>query len=73
MEDRWGSHGQDIPGAEFVWAAAIGPDTPVIGEVTHTDTVSINQIGATISDLLGYDYKSNRKVGSVIKKMIQSN
>ena len=73
LEDRWGSHGQDIPGAEFVWAAAIGPDTPVIGEVTHTDTVSTNQIGATIAHLLGYDYKSNRKVGSVIKKMIQSN
>jgi len=71
LNDRWGDHGQDVKGAEFVWAAIIGPDTPSIGELSNIDTVGINQISSTISHLLGYEFKSNRNVGSVIKKMIK--
>ena len=70
-DSRWGDHGQDVKGAEFVWAAIIGPDTPSIGELTNIDTVGINQISSTISHLLGYEFKSNRNLGSVIKKMIK--
>tara|TARA_B100001146_G_C16165623_1_gene427683 strand:- start:538 stop:1638 length:1101 start_codon:yes stop_codon:yes gene_type:complete len=71
LNDQWGNHGQDVKGAEFVWAAIIGPDTPSIGELSNIDTVSTNQISSTISHLLGYEFKSNRKVGSTIKKMIK--
>jgi hypothetical protein len=71
LNDKWGDHGQGVPGAEFVWAAIIGPDTPSMGELSNTDTVSTNQISSTISHLLGYEFKSNRKVGSTIKKMIK--
>ena len=70
-DGRWGSHGASVPEAEFVWSAVIGPDTPALGEVTHTDTIATNQIAATITHLLGYDYKSNRKVGSSIKSMLK--
>ncbi len=67
---QWGSHGQSVANAEFVWAAIIGPDTPHMGEVTHADTIATNQIAATITHVLGYDYKSNREVGKVISSMV---
>jgi hypothetical protein len=71
IDGRWGSHGTSEPEAKFVWSAIIGPDTPALGEVTYTDTVTTNQIAATITHLLGYDYKSNRSVGSVVKSMVK--
>ena len=71
LNDKWGDHGQGVPGAEFVWAAIIGPDTPSMGELSNTDTVSTNQISSTISHLLGYEFKSDRNVGSIIKRMIK--
>jgi hypothetical protein len=41
-----------------------------MGEVTYTDTIATNQIAATITHLLGYDYKSNRETGEVIQLMV---
>ncbi|MEA1881658.1 MAG: alkaline phosphatase family protein [Candidatus Marinimicrobia bacterium] len=70
-DGRWSSHGKSIPEAEYLWSAIIGPDTPALGEITNADTVATNQIAATISHLLGYDYESNRPAGSVIKRMIR--
>ncbi|MDD9880134.1 MAG: sulfatase-like hydrolase/transferase [Candidatus Marinimicrobia bacterium] len=69
-KDGWGSHGQTVPGAQFVWTAILGPDTPQMGEVTYTDTIATNQIAATIAHLFGYDYKSNRETGEVIQLMV---
>lgn len=72
QDGQWGSHGQGVPNAEFVWAAVMGPDTPQMGEVTHGDTIATNQIAATITHLLGYDYISNRETGDVIHSMINN-
>ena len=41
LNDRWGDHGQEVKGAEFVWSAIIGPDTPSIGELSNVDTIYI--------------------------------
>ncbi|MBC8346418.1 MAG: alkaline phosphatase family protein [Candidatus Marinimicrobia bacterium] len=71
IDGRWGSHGEDVPEAKYVWAAIIGPDTPSLGEITNADTISTNQIAATITHLLGYNYKSNQPVGKIIIKFIK--
>ena len=71
IDGKWGSHGTSVPEAEFVWSAIIGPDTPGLGEMTNTETITTSQIAATIAHLLGYDYQSNRPVGSVVKEMIK--
>ncbi len=68
----WRHHGNEVPGAEFTWAAVIGPDTAPLGEVTDVDTIATNQIAATITHLLGYDYESTREVGEVIGSMVGS-
>ena len=50
----WISHGADIPGSEFLWAAILGPDTPAGTPPPGSFTQS--QIAATVAALLGEDY-----------------
>jgi hypothetical protein len=53
---EWKNHGKKTEGAEFIWIAAIGPDTPALGERTKTPPLTQGQIAATIAALLGEDY-----------------
>jgi hypothetical protein len=53
----WIDHGKDIPGAEFIWIAALGPDTPPLG-VRQNVTVTQGQVAATIAQLLGEDFSA---------------
>lgn len=53
---EWRNHGAAVEGAENIWLAILGPDTPPLGECTDTETVFQNQIAATLSALLGEDY-----------------
>jgi len=53
---KWKSHGQTMEGAENIWIAAIGPDTPALGERTNCERVTQSQIAATVAALLGEDY-----------------
>ena len=72
LNDKWGSHGASVPNAQNVWVAIIGPDTPPKGEIVDSKTIYTNQIAATIAYLLGFDYKTNRKHGPVIREMISN-
>ncbi len=55
---KWTDHGADVVGAESIWIAVIGPDTPALGELRNTAHVTQSQIAATIADLLGENYNS---------------
>jgi arylsulfatase A-like enzyme len=52
----WKNHGQNIEGAENMWMAFLGPDTPALGERKNCDKVTQSQIAATLVALLGEDY-----------------
>jgi arylsulfatase A-like enzyme len=54
----WTSHGAKIPGADEIWMAALGPDTPALGERTNTATVTQSQIAATVAAAVGEDYRA---------------
>jgi hypothetical protein len=54
--EDWKSHGEKIEGAEGIWLAVIGPDTPPLGERSHTEPHTQSQIAATIAALLGADF-----------------
>lgn len=56
--DDWRSHGEDVPGSELMWIAAMGPGVAALGERTDTDTLTQSQIAATIASLLGLDYRA---------------
>jgi len=53
----WRDHDKNIAGAENIWIAVIGPDTPAKGEMTNVPRVTQSQIAATIAQLLGQDYR----------------
>lgn len=53
----WSNHGRDVAGADEMWLAMIGPDTPSSGERTNAAPVLQSQIAATIAKLLGFDYR----------------
>lgn len=57
--EQWKDHDKDIDGAENIWIAMIGPDTPPLGEMAHVPRVTQSQIAATIAALLGQDYPAS--------------
>jgi hypothetical protein len=54
--NAWRDHNKDVAGAEHIWVAVLGPDTPPLGERTNCAAVTQSQIAATIAAFLGQDY-----------------
>lgn len=52
---NWTDHGKNVEGAELIWIAVIGPDTPALGEREAVD-VTQSQVAATIAALVGEDF-----------------
>ena len=48
----WTDHGKDVPGAEFIWIAVMGPDTPALGEGEGIRATRA-QVGAPPAPLVG--------------------
>lgn len=55
--DEWTDHGEKTEGAQFIWSAVIGPDTPPLGVRVNTPTQQA-QMAATVAALLGRDWRS---------------
>jgi hypothetical protein len=54
-ETDWRSHGARVEGAQDIWIAMIGPDTPALGEVSGGDVATQAQVASTIARLLGLE------------------
>jgi hypothetical protein len=54
----WKDHGEKVDGAEGVWLAVLGPDSPPFGERFQTSPVTQSQIAATVAALLGEEYQA---------------
>lgn len=68
----WTDHGKDVEGAERVWIAIIGPDTPNLG-VRSNEEVTQAQIASTVAALMGMDYtaavpSAAGPIGGVIRR-----
>jgi hypothetical protein len=51
----WTDHGKNVPSAEFIWIAVLGPDTPALGVRENVETTQ-SQVAATIAHVLGEDF-----------------
>jgi hypothetical protein len=51
----WTDHGKKVPTAEFIWIAALGPDTPPLG-IRESYEATQSQVAATIARALGEDF-----------------
>ncbi len=68
----WRNHGKDVDGAENIWLAVLGPDTPALGERSNIPDVTQNQIAATLAAFLGEDYcKSVPQAGQPISAVFR--
>ena len=56
LED-WTGHGSSVEGSEFIWIAAMGPDTAALGEVRHQETYFQRDVAPTLLQLAGMDYR----------------
>ncbi|HET6569642.1 MAG TPA: alkaline phosphatase family protein [Rhodothermales bacterium] len=65
--DAWTSHGADVPGADQIWMAVLGPDTQALGEVNNGSQVYQNQVAATVANLLGLDYHNQQPIGQPLE------
>jgi hypothetical protein len=55
--DDWHSHGAKIQGAEQIWIAAIGPDTPAQGAPAGLPAARQRDVAATLLSLAGLDWR----------------
>ena len=53
---EWKSHGKKTDGAENIWIAVLGPDTPPLGERSNCARVTQSQVAATVAAFLGEDF-----------------
>jgi len=67
-ETNWYSHGEKVPEAQNIWMAFISPDSSGRGEWKNAPTIYQNQVAATLSKALGFDYmEQNPNAGKAIK------
>jgi hypothetical protein len=69
----WREHGRIFLGSNQMWFAAIGPDTPALGEVRSEGQLYQKQIAKTIASFFGLDYRNTEEVGETIQAMFNNN
>jgi hypothetical protein len=62
----WHHHGPFVRDSHQIWLAAIGPDTPALGEISNGVHYTQKQIAATIARLFGQVYKEDHPSGKPI-------
>lgn len=58
--DAWKHHGMTIEGSQDVFVGAFGAGIPALGERANTGLITQSQVAATITELLGFDWKNVR-------------
>jgi hypothetical protein len=69
--DHWRHHGANIEGAEEVWFAFIGPDTPATGEMDQAGQLYQDQIAATLAAFLDLNFEGDTTAGEVIRDVFK--
>jgi hypothetical protein len=62
---EWKEHGEEQKGSENIWIAAIGPDTPALGERHGAPQVVQAQIAATVAAFLGEDFRKQSSAAAM--------
>jgi hypothetical protein len=52
----WRNHGAKVEGAEYIWVAVIGPETPGLGVRRNMPQLTQSQIAATVAAAVGMDW-----------------
>jgi len=68
---QWTSHGSDIEGADEIWLAVMGPNTPALGEIKQSSQLYQKQFAQTIAKLLGLTFTANQPIAEEIREVIK--
>jgi hypothetical protein len=68
---KWTSHGSDIEGADEIWFAVMGPNTPALGEIKQPSQLYQKQFAQTIAKLLGLTFTANQPIAEEISEVIK--
>jgi hypothetical protein len=67
----WIDHSKRTLGAERIWMAVLGPDTPPLG-VRSDVSVTQSQLAATVAALLGEDFcSSSEKIAKPLPGVVR--
>lgn len=67
----WQKHNARVPGSDEIWFAAIGPDTPALGEVHGGAAVFQQQFAQTFARLLGQQFECEHPVAPAIEAVFR--
>lgn len=70
-ENTWRNHSINVPNADQVWFAVMGPDTKSLGEIKSKGQLYQNQYAKTIAALLGVNFISPNPIGETIKSVLK--
>ena len=70
-KDRWTSHGASIEDAYQIWFAALGPNTPAMGEVKTEGELFQKQFAQTIAKMMGYTFTAEHPVAEEIRSVLK--
>ncbi len=65
-KEEWTSHNDKIQGSHEIWFAAMGPGTPIRGELKSGMQLYQQQFAQTIAKLMGYTYKADHPIADEI-------
>ena len=67
--EEWKNHNAQTPGADRMWIAIMGPDTPSEGVVGNAQLTQA-QVAATVADLLGENFQQHdTRIAAPIKRV----
>ena len=70
--ENWTDHGKDVPGAEEIWIAVMGPDTQNLGEIGPTPTVYLSGLAALMLYYLELPYEEyNSEIDSSLLDLMK--
>jgi hypothetical protein len=70
VKKQWRDHSAKVEGADAIWFAAIGPDTPALGEVRQSGQIWQKQFAQTFARLLGLRFQCDHEVAPPIESVL---
>lgn len=65
-KEQWRDHGSEIPGADEIWFAVMGPDISAKGEIKSQMQIYQKQFAQTIASLLGLKFTAAHPVAEKV-------
>ena len=69
-KEEWTRHYSDVDHSDEIWLAVLGPDSNPLGEVKSKEQLYQQQLAATISSFLGFQFTSKHVIGKPIESAL---